>query len=68
MMKGFMSAIGAEKALVIYSGNGENVARSVRNIPGARYLNVASINVYDLLNSRVGEFGQWRCPTWASND
>lgn len=52
-MKGFMDAIGAEKALVIYSGNGENVARSVRNIPGARYLNVASINVYDLLNSRT---------------
>ena len=48
-----MNAIGAEKALVIYSGNGENVARSVRNIPGVRYLNVASINVYDLLNSKT---------------
>ena len=52
-MKQFMETIGAQKALVIYHDKGENVMRSVRNIPGARFLNVASINVYDLLNSKT---------------
>ena len=52
-MKGFMQAVGAEKALVIYHADGGNVARSVRNIPGAKCINVASINVYDLLNSKT---------------
>ena len=52
-MKSFMEAIGAEKALVVYHANAEDVARSVRNIPGAKCINVASINVYDLLNSKT---------------
>ncbi|MDR2523629.1 MAG: 50S ribosomal protein L4 [Synergistaceae bacterium] len=52
-MKGFMDAICAEKALVVYHTANENVTRSVRNIPNARILNVASINVYDLLNSKT---------------
>jgi large subunit ribosomal protein L4 len=51
--KGFMNAIHAEKALVIFNGNGDNVARSVRNIPNTKIMNVASINVYDLLNSKT---------------
>jgi large subunit ribosomal protein L4 len=50
--KGFMDAIHAEKALVVFHANGDNIARSVRNIPGAKVINVASINVYDLLNSK----------------
>ena len=52
-MKAFMDLIGAEKALLLYHANGDALARSVRNIPGAKCINVASINVYDLLNSRT---------------
>ena len=50
--KVFMDAIQAQKALVVFQGGGENIVRSVRNIPGAKVINVASINVYDLLNSK----------------
>jgi large subunit ribosomal protein L4 len=53
-VKNFMEAIHAEKALVLFHGGvAENVVRSVRNIPGAKIMNVASINVYDLLNSKT---------------
>ncbi|MCL2009251.1 MAG: 50S ribosomal protein L4 [Synergistaceae bacterium] len=51
--KGFMDAIQAQKALVVFHAGGDNVVRSVRNIPGAKVINVASINVYDLLNSKT---------------
>ena len=51
-MTNFMGLIGAEKALVLYYGDGETIRKSVRNIPGAKCMNVESINVYDLLNSR----------------
>jgi large subunit ribosomal protein L4 len=51
-MKTFMETINAQKPLVIYHAGGDNLVRSVRNLPGARVLNVASINVYDLLNSK----------------
>ena len=50
--KNFMDAIGAQKALVVLHAGGDNVVKSVRNIPGAKVINVASINVYDLLNSK----------------
>ena len=50
--KTFMDAIGAHKALVVFRSGGENIVKSVRNIPGAKVINVASINVYDLLNSK----------------
>ena len=50
--QGFMNAIHAQKALVVFHADGDNIARSVRNIPGAKVINVASINVYDLLNSK----------------
>lgn len=53
VMKDFMNTINADKALVVYSSAGENVVRSVRNIPGAKAINIASINVYDLLNSKT---------------
>jgi len=50
--KGFMEAINARKALVVLHADGCNIVKSVRNIPGAKVINVASINVYDLLNSK----------------
>jgi len=50
--KTFMDAIGAQKALVVFHAGGDNIVKSVRNIPGAKIINVASINVYDLLNSK----------------
>lgn len=53
-MQAFMNALGAEKPLVIYDKDETGaVARSVRNIAGAKCLNMASINVYDLLNSKT---------------
>ena len=51
-IKVFMDAISAQKALVVFHAVGENIVKSVRNIPGAKVMNVASINVYDLLNSK----------------
>ena len=51
--KKFIDAIGAEKALVVFHASGENIARSAQNIPGTKVMNVASINVYDLLNSKT---------------
>ena len=51
-MKNFMESIKADKALVVFHSGNDNLVRSVRNIPGARVINVASINVYDLLNSK----------------
>jgi len=50
--KGFMEAINAHKALVVFHADGGNIVKSVRNIPGTKVINVASINVYDLLNSK----------------
>jgi large subunit ribosomal protein L4 len=52
-VKSFMTAVNAEKALVLFHAGGENVVRSARNIPGTKVMNVASINVYDLLNSKT---------------
>jgi len=52
-VKNFMDAIHAEKALVLFCAAGGNIVRSARNIPGAKIMNVASINVYDLLNSKT---------------
>ena len=52
-VKNFMDAISAKKVLVLFHASGENIVRSVRNIPGAKAMNVASINVYDLLNSKT---------------
>jgi large subunit ribosomal protein L4 len=38
---------------VLLHAGGSNVVRSARNIPGTKVMNVASINVYDLLNSKT---------------
>ena len=51
-MKNLIDALGFGKTLVIYSSNGLNVSKSVSNLPGAKCINVASINVYDILNAK----------------
>ena len=51
-IKQLFDALGVVKTLVIYHNNGLNVTRSVRNLPGAKCINVASINVYDILNAK----------------
>ena len=51
-VKQLFDALNVGKTLVIYHNNGLNVTRSVRNIPGAKCINVASINVYDILNAK----------------
>ena len=48
-VKTLFNALGVGKTLVIYHNNGLNVTKSVSNIPGAKCINVASINVYDIL-------------------
>ncbi|MBQ7545283.1 MAG: 50S ribosomal protein L4 [Synergistaceae bacterium] len=52
-MRNLFTALGLEKkTLVIYSGNALNVSKSVSNLPDAKCINVASINVYDILNAK----------------
>ena len=51
-VKNLFNALGVGKTLVIYHNNSLNVSYSVRNIPGAKCINVASINVYDILNAK----------------
>ena len=52
-VKNLFTALGLEKkTLVIYHNNGLNVTKSVSNLPGAKCINVASINVYDILNAK----------------
>ena len=51
-MKNLIDALGFGKTLVIYHGNALNVSKSVSNLPGAKCINVASINVYDILNAK----------------
>ena len=51
-MKNLFNALGVGKTLVIYDTNSLNVSKSVNNIPGAKSINVASINVYDILNAK----------------
>ena len=50
-VKNLITALGFGKTLVIYSANALNVSKSVSNIPGAKSINVASINAYDILNA-----------------
>ncbi len=53
-MKNLLTAIGAEKALVVYhtNPNGVNIVKSVRNLPGMKCLNADSLNVYDILKAK----------------
>ncbi len=50
-MLAFFTAVNARKPLIVLPVTDANVARSARNIPGARVINVGNINVYDLLNA-----------------
>ncbi len=40
----------AEKALVVGTKDDENLKRSLRNLPKAKFLSVEALNVYDVLN------------------
>jgi large subunit ribosomal protein L4 len=50
-MKGFFTALSVVKPLVLMQGKDCNVSQSARNIPGAKVVNIDSINVYDILNA-----------------
>lgn len=51
-MKSLFDALNVGKTLVVYDSNALNVSHSVRNLQGAKCINVASINVYDVLNAK----------------
>ena len=51
-IRNLITALNFGKTLVIYSGNALNVSKSVSNLPDAKCINVASINVYDILNAK----------------
>ncbi len=47
----FFSAVNARKPLIVLPESNETVAKSARNVPGAKVINMGNINVYDLLNA-----------------
>ncbi len=51
-IQALINALGFGKTLIIYNENAKNVTRSVRNLSGAKCINVSSINVYDILNAK----------------
>lgn len=51
-IRNLITALNFGKTLVIYSGNALNISKSVSNLPDAKCINVASINVYDVLNAK----------------
>lgn len=50
-MIAFFTSVNAKKPLIVLSEGNENVAKSARNVPGAKVINMGNINVYDLLNA-----------------
>ena len=44
-----MSALDAGKALIVMSGENENLSLSARNVPGVKILKAEGLNVYDIL-------------------
>ena len=50
-MIAFFSAVNARKPLIVLPESNETVAKSARNVPGAKVINMGNINVYDLLNA-----------------
>lgn len=50
-MIAFFSAVNARKPLIVLPESNESVAKSARNVPGAKVINMGNINVYDLLNA-----------------
>jgi len=51
-MTAFLKSIDAKKPLVLVGSPNMAVAKSARNIQGAKVLNVGNINVYDLMNAK----------------
>ena len=49
--QGFLSAVGAEKALVVTPEVNKNVVLSARNIPGVKTTIASILSVYDILNA-----------------
>jgi len=47
----FFTAVNARKPLIVLPEGNDFVARSARNVPGAKVINMGNINVYDLLNA-----------------
>lgn len=50
-MLSFFTAVGARKPLIVLPETDEIIAKSARNVPGAKVINMGNINVYDLLNA-----------------
>jgi large subunit ribosomal protein L4 len=50
-MVGFFNTLNLEKPLVLMHETDSKVVQSARNIPGAKVLNIDSINVYDILHA-----------------
>jgi large subunit ribosomal protein L4 len=49
-LAGILKALGAESAVVVDAKTNANLAKSVRNLPKAKYLAPEGLNVYDILN------------------
>jgi large subunit ribosomal protein L4 len=49
-MAGILKALGLESAVVVDGKENANLAKSVRNLPKAKYLAPEGLNVYDILN------------------
>jgi len=50
-MAGFLSAVGAKKAVVVTPEHNDNVIRSARNIPGVVTTTAKILSVYDIVNA-----------------
>ena len=50
-MKGFLTAVGAKKTVVITPEVNENVVKSARNIPGVLSTTAKILSVYDIVNA-----------------
>src|SRR5438477_150988 len=49
-MAGILKVLGVESAVVVDGKENANLAKSVRNLPKAKYLAPEGLNVYDILN------------------
>ena len=51
-MKGFLTAVGAGKSMIITPEVNENVVKSARNIPGVVTTTAKILSVYDIVNAK----------------
>jgi large subunit ribosomal protein L4 len=49
-LAGILKVLGADSAVVVDGKTNENLSKSVRNLPKAKYLAPEGLNVYDILN------------------